>query len=181
MMERKTATMARLSAVVLVSIFSMTSAVNQRVVDNARAAIFQVIKAGAQSPSSVNLHAKFVRLAFHDCVGGCDGCVDMSNPDNAGLDVPIDALAPICSTFASQGLSRADIWALAGLVGAKEAQPPTATDNRVFRLEKTGRPTCQGGNAKGGPSQTMPSSNGNTDHVLEFFSSNFGFQPKEVR
>jgi hypothetical protein len=25
------------------------------------------------------LAAKFVRLVFHDCVGGCNGCVDVAN------------------------------------------------------------------------------------------------------
>ena len=26
-----------------------------------------------------------LRLAFHDCVGGCDGCINVNNHDNAGL------------------------------------------------------------------------------------------------
>ena len=25
------------------------------------------------------------RLAFHDCVGGCNGCININNPDNNGL------------------------------------------------------------------------------------------------
>ena len=29
--------------------------------------------------------ASFTRLAFHDCVGGCDGCVDTSLRPNSGL------------------------------------------------------------------------------------------------
>ena len=28
--------------------------------------------------------AKAVRLAFHDCVGGCNGCIDPDLEDNAG-------------------------------------------------------------------------------------------------
>ena len=27
-----------------------------------------------------------VRLTFHDCVGGCDGCLNVNDPDNAGLE-----------------------------------------------------------------------------------------------
>ena len=27
-----------------------------------------------------------VRLTFHDCVGGCDGCLNLEDPDNAGLE-----------------------------------------------------------------------------------------------
>lgn len=29
-------------------------------------------------------NAGFIRLAFHDCVGGCDGCINMQNPGNVG-------------------------------------------------------------------------------------------------
>ena len=33
--------------------------------------------------------ARMVRLAFHDAVGmnGADGCVDLNNPDNAGIKI----------------------------------------------------------------------------------------------
>ena len=68
------------------------------------------------------LAPKFLRLAFHDCVGGCDGCVDMTNPDNAGLDVPMDALSGIVSTWKSSDISRADIWSLAAMVGSEMTQ-----------------------------------------------------------
>lgn len=26
----------------------------------------------------------FTRTIFHDCVGGCNGCIDIDNPGNAG-------------------------------------------------------------------------------------------------
>ena len=26
------------------------------------------------------------RLSFHDCVGGCNGCLNVNNPDNKGLE-----------------------------------------------------------------------------------------------
>ena len=31
---------------------------------------------------------KLVQLGFHTCVGGCDGCLDLSNPDNKGMHTP---------------------------------------------------------------------------------------------
>ena len=68
------------------------------------------------------LAPKFLRLAFHDCVGGCDGCVDMTDPDNAGLDIPIGALSGIVSTWKSSDISRADIWSLAAMVGSEMTQ-----------------------------------------------------------
>ena len=68
------------------------------------------------------LAPKFLRLAFHDCVGGCDGCVDLTNIDNAGLDIPMDALASIVSTWKSSDVSRADIWSLAAMVGSEMTQ-----------------------------------------------------------
>ena len=29
-------------------------------------------------------NAGFIRLSFHDCVGGCDGCLNLRNPGNTG-------------------------------------------------------------------------------------------------
>jgi hypothetical protein len=33
--------------------------------------------------ADVELGAKFLRLGFHDCVGGCDGCVSNATPRTA--------------------------------------------------------------------------------------------------
>lgn len=33
---------------------------------------------------TTSFNAGFIRLAFHDCVGGCDGCLNLRNPSNAG-------------------------------------------------------------------------------------------------
>ena len=75
---------------------------------------------------------KAVRLVFHDCVGrlsilsawvlysdiagGCDGCLNTDNPDNAGLDVIVDDLEEVYTENGYEAvLSRADFWALAGI------------------------------------------------------------------
>jgi Peroxidase len=44
-------------------------------------AIIPQIKADIKALIATNpaLAPKFVRLTFHDCVGGCNGCVDMTN------------------------------------------------------------------------------------------------------
>ncbi len=68
--------------------------------------------------------APFVRFAFHSCVGGCTGCINMALSDNRGLQKPLDRLnaayinatiVPILSPRTiSSFMSRADFWALAG-------------------------------------------------------------------
>merc|ERR1712238_597439 len=70
-----------------------------------------------------------LRLVFHDCVGGCDGCVDLTNPENNGLQIPITALQPIVDEFEVQGvLSRTDIWMLSSLVATELALPTENSD-----------------------------------------------------
>lgn len=36
---------------------------------------------------TMTFNAGFIRLLFHDCVGGCDGCVNLLNPGNNGKPV----------------------------------------------------------------------------------------------
>jgi hypothetical protein len=57
-------------------------------------------------------------LGFHDCIGGCDGCLNLKNENNAGL-------GPIVSSLENKFLenrfsvSRADFWALAATVAVE--------------------------------------------------------------
>lgn len=48
----------------------------------------------------------------------------MTNPDNAGLDIPIAALDPVVEVFEHEGygVTRADLWVLATLEGARISQ-----------------------------------------------------------
>jgi hypothetical protein len=55
------------------------------------------INAMLNLPSNIQpapLHAKFVRLTFHDCTGpnGCDGCINLNLQDNKGLEVAVSQL-----------------------------------------------------------------------------------------
>lgn len=125
---------------------------------------------------NISLIPQFVRLTFHDCIGGCDGCVDMEHEDNAGLDIPIEALVPVCS-LADSGITRADCWALAGLVAAEVAQDKTYFP---FPIEYVGRQVCDGDDMYGGPDRSMPLSNGGTDHLQEFFEDEFGLSNQEI-
>jgi Peroxidase len=135
----------------------------------------------------------FLRLGFHDCIGGCDGCVDLTNPENAGLLTPIQALRPIVAAHANSqtNLTRPDIWALAAAVGADVLQ----TDVRVdFNMVSVGRVTCEKANTvcrngKGvqqacsdvlGPHRVVPGMNINSHDLFDFFAVQFGFSIKET-
>jgi len=126
------------------------------------------------------LAAKFVRLGFHDCVGGCDGCVNMDNADNAGLDTPIDALADIVTTYESDsGLSRADIWALAALTGTNHGLERDGGSSTFFEMSYYGRENC-GDDETGGTDHELPAPDLDTQDVLDFFADNFDFSDQET-
>ena len=125
---------------------------------------------------NANRAAEFVRLAFHDCVGGvCDGCVDTSNPDNFGLDDPIRNLEGIVTTYSETALTRADIWVLAGLTAAEETQ-----QNGVlpFDMEFVGRPSCP--TPMGGPERRLPSAHFTPGILVFYMQDNFQFNERET-
>jgi hypothetical protein len=86
------------------------------------------------------LAPQFVRMGFHDCVGGCDGCVDLLNKDNRGLELPIQFLSQLLEEHAVHGVTCADIWALAALTGAEQT---SVSSSVIFTFEWYGRPTCK--------------------------------------
>jgi len=128
--------------------------------------------------STQALRAKFVRLGFHDCIGGCDGCIDFANDDNAGLDIPINALAEVVNTYAVNGLTRADIWALAAMIGAEDSQ--RNNDGLDYDFQWYGRPDCGATGGLGGPDRILPGPDFNTTGLLHFFSSEFGFDERQT-
>ncbi len=122
------------------------------------------------------LQNQIVRLAFHDCVGGCDGCVNLSNPENFGLRRPVDELEPIFNRY-QEFLSRADSWVLAAFVAKERAQGPNG--NPVsFDMQFYGRPDCN--NPIGGPTRDSPSAHFTTAQVLSFFQTTFDFSAQET-
>ena len=124
------------------------------------------------------LRAKFVRLGFHDCVGGCDGCIDLENIDNFGLEVPIEALRDVVTQHSTASFTRADIWAVAAMIGANDAQ---TNDGRVeYTMTVFGRSTCDSESGYGGPDRVLPSTNSNSRELALFFFENFGFGSRET-
>jgi len=61
--------------------------------------------------------ATALRLSFHDCVGGCNGCLNVNNPDNRGLEDLVQLLDTVYKkNDYHRIISRADLWALAGIL-----------------------------------------------------------------
>jgi len=128
-----------------------------------------------------------VRLAFHDCVGGCDGCLNINNADNAGLEDVVASLDTVYTdnSYADWGVSRADFWAYAGycaLETAVEKANEDCVDDCVPDLGlvfKYGRVDCDTA-----PYTTvdvgLPSPHLNYDELMEFFAIEFGFSADEV-
>lgn len=116
--------------------------------------------------------------------------------DNAGLLIPIDAMAPIVARWEIPGVyTRADIWAQSALVAADQLQ------NRLsFSFGNIGRQNCEDVNpicrnaagttvpcdATHGPHRDLPPHHLNhepalgTNGMYDFFQTEFGFGTQEV-
>ena len=65
--------------------------------------------------SSYNQNSNII-LVFHDCVSSqCDGCLNLDNPSNAGLDKIVKDLDQLYVGTYDSDMSRADFWALAAI------------------------------------------------------------------
>jgi len=60
-----------------------------------------------------------IRLVFHDCIDGCDGCINLKQDGNQGLKKTVAALDEVYkggSLKLNERISRADFWAIASRV-----------------------------------------------------------------
>ncbi|CAH1800990.1 unnamed protein product [Owenia fusiformis] len=129
------------------------------------------------------LLAGAVRLAFHDCVGGCDGCINHNNADNAGLKVYSDQLDAIYTNYSNK-LSRADFYALAGITaverGAELAGCPPGerqcSPQITFRYGRVDCPTSPNTNIV----QAFPDAHRGVGDQVSFFSREFEFTERET-
>ena len=124
------------------------------------------------------LSALFLRMIFQDCVGGCDGCINMSNPDNARLDSAMYSLEPLVTKYEPLGLTRPDLWVLASMTGVELSMPDT--DFVSIPFTTVGRQPCDASHMTQGPNPAMCSHNLGTDDILTFFRAHFGFTPQET-
>ena len=103
----------------------------------------------------------------------------MSDPENAGLEVPIEALRPIveCYSEPTSGLTRADIWALAGLTAAEHMQDDD--DGVIYSFEYYGRSSLPN-EMSGKDGDIMPGNHLTTQGLLDYFNETFGFSTRET-
>ena len=125
------------------------------------------------------LSALFLRMMFHDCVGGrCDGCINMANPDNSKLDSVMYSLESLVNKYEPLGLTRPDLWALATITGIELSMP----DDEFVAIPFTtiGRQPCLDSEITQGPNPEMFSHNIDTDDIITFFRAHFAFTPQEA-
>ena len=125
--------------------------------------------------------AGFTRLAFHDCIGdgGCDGCIDETEADNAGLSRYINALSPLYNENYTMDMSRADFYALAAVVALEKATE-NSVDKFLGRSQlKFGRSDCSSVTDEDS-ANTFPSAFGDIDATLSYFATEFAFTPRET-
>jgi len=126
--------------------------------------------------------AGYVRLSFHDCVGdgGCDGCVDHSNPDNAGLFQYTESLDNVyddlADTSIKDSMSRADFYMLAAYHSLARASEGTG-ETFDWSTMVFGRVDC-GTSPDENAVNTFPSAMGDFPQAKTFFADQFGFDDK---
>jgi len=129
-----------------------------------------------------------LRLAFHDCVGGCNGCLNVDNPHNGGLSDLVEELEALYQDEGYSSLiSRADFWALAGIAavdkGIANANEDCDSDDCAVPdsglVFKWGRQDCSTS-----PDTTedvgLPGSTLDHDGVMDFFATEFGFDENQT-
>ncbi|XP_067949008.1 putative ascorbate peroxidase [Watersipora subatra] len=128
----------------------------------------------------------FVRLAFHDCVGenGCNGCIDLSNGDNGGLDTYINHLERRYQADVKGIMSRADFWVLCSDVALVEGQRRSgrAGDADSLLLNMVyGRKDCdsEAPNQRS-PTDLYPSPQHGFNDTTEYFATEFGLTSSET-
>ena len=144
--------------------------------DNLRSDLIQLI-----DETERELLPKCLRLAFHDCIGGCNGCIDPTVIDNRGLEEPVELLFPLVQKY-QHLFSRADVWAYCAVVAADMAVVENRPQELQFYMHYLGRTDCDGADDKGfgGPQVEMYTNHMTTHEMIQFFDQRFGLNPYEM-
>lgn len=118
----------------------------------------------------------------------------MTNPDNAGLEMPIDFLESVVDDYADLGLTRTDIWMLSAVVASEVSETSVGID---FPFQWIGRKTCEelnnndcgvdfNGNSAGcgpfeGPHRALCHGDiSGTSTIEQFMADEFGFDAQQT-
>ena len=131
-------------------------------------------------------------------MGGCDGCINLENSHNAGLDLAIEIMENVYEDVEVDGvvISRADVWAIGGraaaeygMVGMPGHQDwdedvttwQESIDSFVspFATFKYGREDCETAPYTSDV-HDFPTGQDNHEQVFDFFAENFGFDDNET-
>lgn len=112
--------------------------------------------------------ARALRLSFHDCIDGCNGCINGLNPDNAKLKLFILELENLIiqyefKSFYGKYMTRADFWALSGMRAAYLSSNYTGLTPVSVNF-KVGRMNCKNGLLRD-DLEDLPSGIKGYDHV----------------
>jgi len=134
-----------------------------------------------------NLRALALRLGFHDCVGGCNGCINFNNPDNAGLQPAVDVFTSIYYINGFDKIvSLADFFALATYVSITNAvqssnlqrsgtlTSPCPVPCFSMQWGRTDTANCSNDNSQ------LPSPKMTGDQMFAYFATQFGFTKNQV-
>ncbi|XP_013408457.1 putative ascorbate peroxidase [Lingula anatina] len=141
---------------------------------------------GGNGGLTTPLLATAVRLNFHDCVGGCDGCINFANEDNKGLEPIVKVLGDVYDKEGfSAVMSRADFWALAGIAALELAAENQRCRGRFCSVPKPsvtfkwGRKDCASSPTTK-DMRELPNNHGDLAHVKKYFREEFGLNTREV-
>ena len=126
----------------------------------------------AFSTKSIQIRRKI--LGFHDCPGGCDGCLNLDDANNKGLEKILVALEDI---YWEKGydsfVNHADFWALAATLGIEEGSSQCFDYYFWGRNECKTAPLTKASNAFPDPAMTL-------EQMFNYYWQEFKLQPKEV-
>ena len=125
---------------------------------------------------------KVIRLNFHDCVSGCNGCVEMSNKDNIGLQCILGNANRTFGKFRKQifwgkyKFSRADIYALMGYRALYHSSnyPGLAMPTCNFRI---GRKDCTAAQEN---KEIFAKALSGWSEISKFYNEVFKFNTQEI-
>jgi hypothetical protein len=123
-----------------------------------------------------------IRLAFHDCITGCNGCIDAANPDNGGLKDIATELSKMHSELKHERyyglyLSRSDLWVLVSFRAVYIASNYPDLTESILNF-KFGRKDCRQG-ALFDKHEDLPNALGVWDEVKSHFQR-FNLTNREI-